>query len=448
MTMRTPTHAGLALLVLAALAAAARPARADLTLEDLADQMAQMQAEMADLRRLVETQNATIDAQAAMLDERDLMSVSGEGSVASGGYPNTTIGGYVDVEFANFDRADSDINQHRFIVNLSSQLHERVNFYSEIELEEGADTGAGGGAVEVEQAYVDFELYPWLVFRAGALLVPFSRYNLLHDSDLNDLTSRPLYARRIVPTTWTEAGAGFTGDIALPHDMALNYEAYVINGLDDGISDVGTRGARPALRRDNNNDKGFVGRAALSPTPWATIGAYGYEGRWTSSNGLIPPVPGADPSRGFGDETATGYGFDLFLHHGPWEFIGEYGMFDFDGAGKLGPVGPGVMLDGDMHGGYAQLAYHFWPSFLDPTPFGDGFEDPTFTFVGRYDFAEIELAGVDDNREDRWTLGFNYRPIEALVFKAEWQWSDHDGAGRALENGGQQGILASAAWAF
>ena len=432
---------------LAALAAAgliASPVHAaDITLEDLAEQMRSMQTEIAELRTIVHRQSDTIAAQSAELEERDLMSVSVDARPSALGLSSTTVGGYVDLEFMNYDQADSDFDQHRFILNVSSQLHDRISFYSEIEMEHGVDTGAGGGAVEIEQAYVDFELYPWLVFRTGALLVPFSRYNLLHDSDLNDLTSRPLYARQIVPTTWTEAGAGFTGDVLLPRDMDLNYELYVINGLDDGIGATGTRSARPALRRDNNNDKALVGRVALTPTPWSTIGTYGYAGRWTSSHAGV-----GDPSQGLGSERAHGYGVDLFLHRGPWEFIGEYGMFDFQDADRLGPDANGLVLDGGMHGGYAQLAYHFWPAILNQSPLGQPYDDPTFTLVGRYDTAEIELLGADDNSQDRWTIGMNYRPIEEMVFKLEWQWNDHDGPGPDLENAGEQGVMASAAWAF
>ena len=438
------TRAAVAALTLG-LVLAASPAAAEQpvpTLEQMWEQMQQMARELAELRGTVSEQQAVINDQAAALEERELMGFSEEGRLPDSGAAQTIVGGYADIEFSNFDMADSDFDQHRTVLFVGRQLHERIQFYSEFEFEHGVDTGAGGGAVEVEQAWIDFELHPWLVFRGGALLVPFGRYNLYHDSDMNDLTARPLYARRIVPTTWTEAGMGFHGDVELPRDMALEYELYAVNGFDDGITDQGTRGARPALRRDNNNNKATVGRVALTPVPWMTIGASGYAGRWTSTNGL------ADPSRGFGDQHVTGYGLDLFARRGPVEVIAEYGGFDFENADLLGPVGPGVILDGDMHGGYVQAAYHFWPAILNGTSLGEPYDNPTFTLIGRAEMAEIGLMGASDNQQDRYILGLNYRPIEELVFKAEWHWNDHRGGGTPLENDGEDGFLGSVALSF
>jgi len=320
-------------------------------------------------------------------------------------------------------------------VNIASQVHERINFYSEIEFEHGAELGEDG-EIAVEQAWADLILTDWLVFRAGAILVPFGRYNIHHDDNENDLTLRPLYARRIVPTTWTEAGMGFHGDIPLANpDMAATYEFYFVNGLTQELDDRGTRDARAFLDEDNNGPQSFVGRVTFSPANWITIGKSIYVGKYTDTATAT-------------SEDVFGIGLDVFATRGPWEFIAEYGHFDFDNADALGLGGGGEFITGEMQGAYVQVAYHFWFDRLNSTPFGEPFEDPAFTGIFRWDWAEVALVGPTDNSQMRYTIGLNYRPVEQYVFKIEYVWNDHNGGARALENDGADGVIISAALGF
>ena len=63
-------------------------------------------------------------------------------------------------------------------------------------------------------------------------------------------------------------GLGLNGAFAVGNNLEVNYEMYVINGLDDNITDgFGLRQARGSLgaHGDNNNNKGFAGRIGLLP---------------------------------------------------------------------------------------------------------------------------------------------------------------------------------------
>ena len=78
-----------------------------------------------------------------------------------------------------------------------------------------------------------------------------------------------------------------------------------------------------------------------------------------------------------------------------------------------------------------------------------GFDDPTFTLIGRYDWARIDDDGdatVGDNEEERWTLGFNYRPVESWVLKLEYQWNRTEV--ETLERGNNDGFFGSVAIGF
>ena len=346
------------------------------------------------------------------------------------GFGNVSLGGYADLEYGDFENATSSFTQHRWIINIGAFPHERLRFNSELEIEYGGPNAPNAdGEVKVEQAYMDYFINDAINLRAGALLVPFGRYNLYHDSDLQNLTDRPIMAKDVVPTTWTEAGAGIFGQFnpsfGSYEDLNLDYELYVVNGLDAGFSDTGLSAGRSSLRTDNNDDKSVVGRLAASPWLNQTVGVSGYWGDYNTLNDDI-----------------AGVGFDSLSTLGPFEFINEYAYFDVEQSGS-----------GDaanyFQGAYSQLNYYFWPEFLNNSFLGRGLKDPKFALVSRYDWALISDdsdATLDNNEETRWTLGFNYRPIDSFVFKFEYQWNQAQN--EVLERGDNNGFLTSIAMGF
>ncbi|MGB2600644.1 MAG: porin [Candidatus Omnitrophota bacterium] len=351
-----------------------------------------------------------------------------------------TVGGYADIEYENFQNSTSNFDQHRFVLNLGAQIHDRLRFYSEYEIEHGGPDASGGGEAKIEQAWIDFLMTDWINARAGALLVPFGRYNLYHDSDLNDLTDRPLVDRRVIPTTWTEAGAGFHGEfnptLGSYEDLIVGYETYMINGLNSNFSDRGLRGARGSLSSDSNQNKAVVGRVQISPFMGHEVGVSGYYGEYDKSGHYI--------SGGAVDWLSV---FDVpfendFISLGDLEILGEAAYFKIDEAAQAN-------APEHLGGFYVQANMHFWFEALNDTFLGEHFEDPTFTLVGRYGMAQIDDdsdIGDGKNNERRWTLGLNYRPVESWVFKMEYQWNDTDNEG--LERGENDGFMASAAMGF
>ena len=327
------------------------------------------------------------------------------------------------------NRANSTFNQHRWIINVGATPHERLRFNSELEIEYGGPNAPNAdGEVKVEQAYMDYLISDAVNLRAGAILVPFGRYNLYHDSDLQNLTDRPIMAKDVVPTTWTEAGAGIFGQfnpaVGSYEDLNLEYELYVVNGLDAGFSDTGLSGGRASLKTDNNEDKSVVGRLSVNPWLNQEFGASGYWGGYDTLNNDI-----------------SGVGFDSLSTLGPLELINEYAYFDVDQTS--------TDVANFFQGAYTQLNYHFWPKFLDNSFLGRGFKDPKLALVGRYDWALISDdndTSIGDNEENRWTLGFNYRPIDNFVFKFEYQWNQTDN--EVLERGDNNGFLTSMAIGF
>lgn len=355
--------------------------------------------------------------------------------------PKATVGGYGDIQYNALSRSNLDnrsrntFNQVRMIPFIYSDITDRIKFATEIEFERGGpNNNQADGELKLEFAQIDYLFNEGINFRAGLILVPMGKFNLLHDSPLNDLSDRPMVARMLMPSTWTEAGAGFYGT-AYPTSMAkLDYELYVINGLQNTsngtlsapgtvITDLnGTRNARGSFARDANSDKAIIGRLAYSPMLGIEVAGSFYHGLLGNRN--------ASGVNNF-DSYVDMYAIDWTLQKGPWEFIGESHWVRISGNQTATAVGPSGMA-----GYYVQANYHFLPEFLKRLAPDHFTEASTLTAVVRWEQIDTDTTDITRGfcsgtncpgnvRElSRLTLGLNYRPIEDTVFKIDWQFNN------------------------
>ena len=245
--------------------------------------------------------------------------------------PKAIVGGYMDIQYRSQRKASIEngyggntngFDQQRFVPFIYADITEHVKFASEIEIEHGIREDATQGAeIGLEFAHIDYLVNEPFNLRAGILLLPIGKFNLLHDSPLNDLTDRPLVSRFVIPSTVSETGAGFYGTFYPGRTSKLDYEFYVTTGPcgydSDGTPRVneqdGTRGSRQRKCAsddglDINNGKAVAGRVAFSPMLGVEVAGSSYYGN-ASPNGNYNPL----------SITAI----DWTLQRGPFELIGE-----------------------------------------------------------------------------------------------------------------------------
>jgi hypothetical protein len=388
--------------------------------------------------------------------------ISGIGSrpfVFRGG--NAALGGYVDLEFVrDFDAATTTFTQHRLIPFIFAEISERLHFGTEIEIEYGGpQSPTRDGEIKVEFAAFDVAVSEAFNFRAGALLSPLGKFNLIHDSPVNDLTDRPLVDNRIIPTTLTEAGAGFFGRLYPSSGSVLTYEAYVVNGFNHSVLsyavNAGTgaitpamnvRSARGSMRTDNNASKSLVGRLAFSPLLGVEIGASAHRGRYTDAAGA--------------GEGLTVTALDAIVARGRWELLGELAMasLDVDPATEapraraaflaarggdstgFGAAFAAAPFTTAQRGAYAQINYHFGQGAL-------GFTNSTFTAVVRGDYLDLD-TDRDGNGQQRLSVGLNWRPLEQSAIKVDYQWNWTTPAGATASAPPTNRLVASVATYF
>lgn len=197
--------------------------------------------------------------------------------IALGG---TSIGGYAEGN-TNYLVEDGvtegfSMELRRFNIFLFSTVGQRLRFTSELEFEHGTEE------IALETALLDFQIDPALVLRAGVLLVPIGAFNLNHDSPRWEFIDRPLVSTRIIPATLSEVGFGANGRLGA-RGMTVTYDAYLTNGLGDGVISNGegrtllAAGKSPEqFGEDNNGSPAVSGRIAVQRRRLGEIGVSYY----------------------------------------------------------------------------------------------------------------------------------------------------------------------------
>ncbi len=354
------------------------------------------------------------------------------------GIGDVALGGYFDFEYLDVEGADRDFRFHRLIPFIYAQPSEHVRFATEIEIEDGHE-------VDVEFAVVDLLMGDAFNFRTGVILSPLGKFNLVHDSPVNELTDRPLVDQFVIPTTLHEAGFGGFGTLAQA-DSAVGqvaYEAYLTGGfkglLDDGTAGFddssGLRGGRPhdslgteKPYHDINNAFAGVGRVEWSPALGGVVGVSAHHGTYDESSenhltivALDGALDGRLLSRVLGlDGAAAGFvdGFELLAE-------AAHARLETDALAEANGI------PDRLAGWYAQANYRLYPDFLAgagrPSWIDDGAH---ITLVVRRDDVDL-----DGSERERITFGVNFRPnLSQTVLKFDYQLNSESGTRAEVDN--------------
>ena len=309
------------------------------------------------------------------------------------------VGGYMDMELEIPEDGVTTFDQYHFVPFITGYVSDRVTVSAEIEFEHGGQVEGGGGGdgeIKVEYAVMDYRFSDGLNFRGGVVLSPLGSFNVLHDSPLNDLTERPLVDRQLVPSTLSEAGMGFFGDLAAGDEGELDYEVYLVNGFNEGIIDdeqrLRVRGGRGSAKQDNNDNKALVGRLGYSPRLGTTIGVSAHSGAYDDA----------------GRHNLTIGVLDAKATFGAIELQGEAATVAADIDRDLLPL-----TADSQRGAYLQAAWHVLHDKLQA--------GSVVTLVVRGNWLDYD-SDRDGEDEQGLTLGANFRPTEETVFRADYTW--------------------------
>ena len=314
----------------------------------------------------------------------------------------TTIGGYAEAH-ARYQRVDgvreeAGFEAKRFNIFANSRVSDFVRFAAELEFEDGASE------ILLEFAAIDLRIHQAFTLRGGMLLSPLGRFNLSHDSPLNDFTDRPLVATDVLGVALSEPGFGFLGQVPAGRTGRLTYEVYATNGFHDGLIANAEDGTRiPAGRRnfeDNNGVPALVGRVAWSPRVGFEFGISGHRGAYNvfDEDGLE-----VDEQRALSIFVA-----DLEAQVLGVQVNGEVALASIDVAPEL----TGIFAE-RQRGFYVEGVREFGRGLVRTIP------GSFFSAKLRFDAVDFDSEQVGQSVEQI-TAGLNFRPTRDTAFKFDF----------------------------
>ncbi|TDP75967.1 hypothetical protein [Bradymonas sediminis] len=204
------------------------------------------------------------------------------------GGQRASMGGYAETRVLyGVEEGISDgmsFNFQRFNLFAFAPIGSRIRFLSELEFE----FEDGELEIKLETAQLDIEIAPEFVVRGGIILPPVGAFNQSHDGPIWDFGDRPLVSTTVIPSTFSEVGAGANGVIDLGV-IELDYQLYLTQGLGDGVVDnnMGRTsipdGRSPGLMEaDNNGEPAVTARLALRYAESLEVGLSGWHGAYNS----------------------------------------------------------------------------------------------------------------------------------------------------------------------
>jgi hypothetical protein len=360
------------------------------TIEEL---WAIIQKQQAEIEALKSQQQDTAK-QAADADEKAeaaVVAIEESGSAAStqsSWADRTTIGGYGELHYNNINNDGIDdkkeIDFHRFVLFFGHEFTDKLRFFSELELEHALAGDGKKGEVELEQAYIEYDIRDNLQTRGGVFLMPVGILNETHEPTTFYGVERNDVETIIVPSTWWEAGGGLNGYF----DNGISWDLALTSGL-----------AIPT-----SGDNAFVVRSGRQKVSEAIANDFAYTGRlkYTGIQGL--ELAGAlnyqsDASQESGDGLDSGLLFEThaIYQNGPFQLRALYAGWDFDGSAVKA-------ADADrQHGWYIEPSIRPWQQF---------------GFYARYE--DLDGARTRDKFK-QWEIGANYWPHEDVVLKIDYR---------------------------
>ena len=380
----------------------AAPQASALTLEDLAKRLdaleaknKQLEQENSQLRDAVATTNDKVEA-AVIATESIADSSSGTQKLANFA-DKTTIGGYGEVHYNNLSgkggASDKDeIDFHRFVLFFGHEFTDSIRFFSELELEYNLSGNGKDGQVQLEQAYIDFDLNDNHTARAGSFILPVGIINETHEPPTFYGTERNPIEKNIIPATWWAAGAGAHGELG----AGFSYDAYIHSGLnvDNGFS---IRSGRQKVSKAKANDPAATARIKYTGIPGLEL-AVSAQHQQNMGQGLVA-----------GLESGNLIETHAIWSTGPFTVKALYAAWDIDGYAV------------EAVGADKQEGFYVEPSLRLSEKFG------IFARFNQWDnYAGSNSGTAKDTEKEQWDVGVNYWPHEDVVIKADYQYQNND----------------------
>ena len=292
------------------------------------------------------------------------------------------ISGYLSFEYVRgqeqTDLTDGSFGKSQLGLIFSDELAPRIDYVAEIRFKEES-------RIEIEQAWVGFNLSNSLNFRLGMYVVPFGKYNQMNRPHQTMLINAPLIIEKMFPSSWRDIGIQLEGRTG-----GIYYSAYIGNGLYESENLEGSQ-----QFKDNNLNKAKGARLGAALGQSFEV-AFSYcTGKYDEAN----------------ERDLTLQGVDLIWSSEGLQILAEYL--------KAILQNPESFAEGKVEGFYIQASLE--SGILRPVVSYQRlkYEDP---FHGQGFSSADTGAGIFEEKK-RWTLGFVYFASENVFLKFEYDFN-------------------------
>jgi len=397
-------------------------------LEALRQQVAELQAEMKEMRTAKATPVAAAQPaatpviapapSATQAPATTVAQASPPPAQRGVGTDSTRLWGYGELNYNHptGDAGKSQADLRRAVLGFSHAFNEDTHVYGELEWEHAVTSADDQGESEVEQLYVEHQLNPELAFRAGLTLIPLGFLNEHHEPTNYYGVERNFVETAIIPSTWREGGlsllgstdSGFSWNVGLTTSQNLrNWDPADPEGR---LSPLGA--IHQELQLASARDVAIYGAANWQGVPGLTLGGGVFSGKIGQ---------GDDGDFLASDSRATLGEVHVRWQPGPFDLSALYARGTISDTEKLNLtfVGNPYPVPKSFWGSYVQGAWRVWDNGQSSlAPF---VRYEAFNTAASFESVPLGLGVPDADTERVWTLGVNYYLTPEVVFKADYQ---------------------------
>ena len=290
--------------------------------------------------------------------------------------------GYLSFEYIKgqdqSDLVDGSFRNSQFGLIFSDKIAPRIDYAAEFRFKEES-------RIELEQAWVGFNLSNLMNFKLGLYIVPFGKYNLINRPHQTMLINAPLIVEKMFPPSWRDMGVQLEGRAG-----NIFYSGYWGNGLFESENLGGSQ-----QFEDNNLNKAKGARLGTALGQSFEVAFSYYRGKYDEEN----------------ERDLILEGIDLIWSSEGFQILSEYLR------GTL--QNPENFSEGKVEGYYIQVSFE--SSNFRPVASYQRlkYEDP---FHGQGFSSADPGAGISEEKK-RWTLGVVYFASENVFLKFEYDFN-------------------------
>jgi hypothetical protein len=350
--------------------------------------------ETQELRKVIAEQQKILKALERRLDqtEQRLNATADQVESSTSVLSNTTIGGYGELHYNNNDDK-TEIDFHRFVLYFGHEFTNKLRFFSEFELEHSIAGEGKAGEVELEQAFIEYDVNNSVSARAGMFLIPVGIINETHEPPTFFGVERNPVEKNIIPATWWEAGAAFT----YKPSGGLSFDGAITSGLEvpvDGSKAYLIRSGRQKVAKANAENLAFTSRVKYTAIPGLELAA-----TLQYQQDLTQSAAGVDTADATLLEAHAIYNVNDF------SVRALYARWDISGN------------EAKALGRDEQTGWYVEPSYM--------FNEKIGAFA-RYAEYDNNAGNSASTTKKQTSVGINYYLHENVVLKADWE--DNTGA--------------------